>query len=167
VKFVVNGSSPLGEVRRGCSVSCVTCSASPSPSLSHLGRRGFWSEQSGLTFSDSVLNFSKNALEISSYLRIPEAQYTKALTCKKLVSNFIVRIVEVLASVCFHNNFVFKANKIQNVSTNRLLTTKFYAKLLTAQMFPKNTLFWSHVASQLAGDIRQSHSFHYEVAKGI
>jgi hypothetical protein len=116
---------------------------------------------------DGVLDCGENSVQVISNLRIPEAQNTKALACKKRISNFVVRIVEVLTSVCLYNNFVFKANKVQNISINWFLVTKFHAKLLTAQMLPQNTFFWSHVAPQFAGDIRQSHSFHYEVAKGI
>jgi hypothetical protein len=168
VKFGMYDSSPLvGEVRRGGSVSCVMCSASPSPSLSHLGRGGLWSKQLQLVFGDRFFDYGQDTLQIVSYFRIPEAQNAKALACKKRISNFVVRVVQVLASICFNNNFIFKANKIKNISTYRLLTTKLCSKVFAAQLFPENSLFWGHIPSKFSSDICQSHQFHYEVVVGI
>jgi hypothetical protein len=169
MRFGGAGSSPLvREVGRGSSsASCVTCSTSPSPSLSHQGRGDGQSEQSECTFSNGILNCGENALEVISYLRVPKTQDTEALTDKKLVSGFITRIIQMLTAVGFNNDFVFKANKIENISINWFLPTKFCIQMFAAQILPQNSFFRCHGTSQFPGKVRQSHKYHYERAKGV
>jgi hypothetical protein len=168
MKFAVNGSSPLmGEARRGWQVADWPQSGvSPSPDLSHRGKGGLPSVLCGFV-ADRVLNNRQDSLEVISYLRVPKSQHAKSLPGKKFISNFIILIVQVLAAISFNNQFVFKANKIQNVSTHRFLPAKLCIKVFAAQMFPQNSFFWSHITSQFASNICQRHSLYYETIKGI
>jgi hypothetical protein len=164
MKFGMYNPSPLaGEVRRGGSASWLVFPVSPSPSLSLDGRGGVWSEQLASIFGDSGLDFSENTLEVPPNLRIPETQNAKALACKKFVTNFISGAIQMLAAVCFNNYFMFKANKIENISINRLLSAKLCIKMFAAQMFPQDSFFWGHGASKFTGNVRQSHKYHYEL----
>ncbi len=166
MKFAVNGSSPfMGEVRRGWRFAVwLTCGVSPSPDLSLDGRGGVWSEPLGLRVINRILDDCENTLEVVPNFRIPETQDAKALTCKKFITNFVSGAIQVLAAVGFYNYFMFKANKIKNISAHRFLAAEFCPEVFTAQMFPEDALFWGHSASKFSGDVRQSHIFHYEVA---
>jgi hypothetical protein len=165
VRFAENGSSPIkGEARRGRGFAVwLVCGGSPSPNPSLDGRGSLWSVLWGVAISNSFLNFGQDTLEIIPNLRVPKTQDVKALIRKKLISNFIVRIIQMLTAVSFHNQFVFKANKIENISANRFLTTKLYAKMFAAQSIPQNAFFWSHRPSKFASYIRHRHTFYYEL----
>lgn len=173
MKFAVDDPSPLmGEARRGCEFAVWSlCGVSPSPNQryrsnfvhSHLGRGGFWSALSGFGFTNSILNNLQYTLEIIPNIRIPKAQYAKSLISKELITNFVVRIIQVLATICFYNNFVFKTNEIKNISAYRFLAAKFNTKIFSAQVFPKKVLFVGHTLSEFASNVGHRHNFHYGV----
>lgn len=165
MRFAVNGSSPfMGEVRRGCKFAVeLSCGVLPSPDLSHRGRGGLWLELCSFAFINRVFDDGQDTLEIISNIRVPEAQDAKTLTCKKFVTNFVSRTIQVLTAVCLNNNFVFKANKIKNISLNWFLPTEFCAKIFTTQRLPKNAFLGSHVSSQFAGYVFHSHKLNYGV----
>jgi hypothetical protein len=169
MSFAAKGSSPLmGEARRAWYFAvCSLCGMSLSPSLSHLGREGIWSELWGFGVTDGFLNNLQHTLKVVSNVRIPKSQHTKPLTGKKRITNFIIRVIQVLATVCFNNNFVFKTNKIKNVSSYRLLATVFNTKIFTTQVMPKRAFFWTHGFSEFASNICHRHSFYYGIVEGM
>lgn len=169
MKFVGHGSSPwMGEVRRGRQFAVwLLCGESPSPSPSRRGRGSSWSVLWGFIFINRVFDNCEDSLEIIANFRVPKAQDAKTLTCKKLVTNFVGRTIQMLTAISFNNNFIFKAYEVKHVSTHRLLPTKLSTKMFTAQQFPKNAFFWSHIPSQFSGYVFHRHNFHYELAEGI
>ncbi len=80
---------------------------------------------------------------------IPESQDPKTLRLEPSVPNFVVFAARMMISVSFDNDIVLEANKIGDVTPERLLSLDFYAQIVSSQVFPQYFFGIRHVGSHL------------------
>ncbi len=109
-----------------------------------------------ISFQHRQSNPLEHPLEILEDFIIPKPQHPKALRLKPGVPNFVVFAARVMVSVSFNNYFMLEANKIDNVMTKWLLSFNFYAKIVSAQVFPQDFFGIRHLGSHLFGSRKQN-----------
>jgi hypothetical protein len=81
----------------------------------------------------------QHSIRMQQDIVVPEAQYAISQRRQIIGSlDVFIRVINVLTTVCFNDQFCFNANEVSDVASDGMLATKFMAEQFpVAQMTPK------------------------------